>query len=129
MRPKRRVALAAIAATIWTAVASAASAQAPTPPSGQTPAPAVPPARTPDRFRLVLNACYWPQALSFSDSRTLTEFAEQTTISTSYEGGTGFGPDLAVQVSLHRGLGVLVGYSYVSRDQTSHVDVSRPHPL
>ena len=32
-------------------------------------------------------------------------------------------------MSLFRGLGLLVGYSHVSRDVTGHVDVSRPHPL
>ena len=32
-------------------------------------------------------------------------------------------------MSLFRGLGVLVGYSYVSRDLSGTVEVSRPHPL
>ena len=32
-------------------------------------------------------------------------------------------------MSLFRGLGLLVGYSYVSRDVTGEVEVSRPHPL
>ena len=69
----------------------------------------------PSRFRLVLNASFWPTKTSFSDSRTFTEYAEQTTIHTSYEAGSGFGPDAAVQVSLFRGLGLLVGYSHFSR--------------
>jgi hypothetical protein len=81
------------------------------------------------RFRLVLNASVWPASTTFADSRTLTEYVEETTIRASYEAGTGFGPDIALQVSVFRGFGVLVGYSRASRDLTGQVDVSRPHPL
>jgi hypothetical protein len=120
LRLDQRLALAALAAA---ALAASAPARA------QTPAPT--PARTaaPDRVRLVLNAAFWPTRTTFSDSQTLTEYAEQTTIRTRYEAGTGFGPDVAVQASLFRGLGLLVGYSRSSRDVTATVDVSRPHPL
>lgn len=118
MRLDQRLTLAALAASVLAASAPAARAQAPAP---------KPPA--PDRVRVVLNAAFWPTKTTFSDSRTLTEYAEQTTIRTSYEAGAGFGPDAAVQVSLYRGFGLLVGYSYGSRDVTGQVDVSRPHPL
>jgi hypothetical protein len=123
-RPERGFALAALA-TALTASASPARAQAPAP----KPASVAAPARVPDRFRVVLNASFWPTKTSYSDSRTFTEYAEPTTIRTSYEAASGFGPDVALQVSLFRGLGVLVGYSHVSRDVTGTVDVSRPHPL
>jgi hypothetical protein len=119
LRLDRRLAFAALATAALAASAPAARAQAPAPP----------PAKTPDRVRLVVNAAFWPSGPSFSDSQTLTEYAEQTTIRTSYEAGSGFGPDLAVQVSLFRGLGLLVAYSRSSRDVTATVDVSRPHPL
>jgi methionine-rich copper-binding protein CopC len=122
-RLDRRFALAALAAAAVAASASPAHAQT------ATPKPAAPVTAAPDRFRLVLNASFWPMKTSFSDTRTLTEYAEQTTIQTSYDANTGFGPDVALQVSLFRGLGLLVGYSYVSRDVTGQVDVSRPHPL
>jgi hypothetical protein len=129
MRLERGLALAVLAATALMASASPARAQA-TPPKPAKPAPsAAAPAPVPDRVRLVLNASFWPAKTSFSDSRTLTEYAEQTTIRTSYEAASGFGPDVALQVSLFRGLGVLVGYSHVSHDVTGTVDVSRPHPL
>jgi hypothetical protein len=121
MRLDKRLPLTALALA---ALASAARAQAPAP-SPAPPAPAV----APHRVRVVLNASFWPTKTTFSDSRTLTEYAEQTTIRTSYEAGAGFGPDAAVQVSLYRGFGILVGYSYGSRDVTGQVDVSRPHPL
>jgi hypothetical protein len=81
------------------------------------------------RVRLVLNASLWPSGASYGDSRILTEYAEQTTIGTSHETASGFGPDLALQVSLFRGLGILVGYSHHTCDVTGTVDVSRPHPL
>jgi hypothetical protein len=123
-RLERRLALAALAAALVATSASHARAQA-TPPMPATPAAAA----VPSRVRLVLNASFWPAKTSFSESRTFTEYAEQTTIRTSYEAGTGFGPDMALQVSLFRGLGLLVGYSHASRDVAGQVDVSRPHPL
>ena len=78
---------------------------------------------------MILNGAFWTSGPSFSDSQAYTEYAEQTTLHTQYDVGSGFGPDLNVQVSLFRGLGVLVGYSVVSRDIDGTVEVSRPHPL
>jgi hypothetical protein len=83
----------------------------------------------PVRFRLVLNGTYSVSGPSYSDSRQLPEYAETTTIRTSYEASGAFGPDAALQVTLFRGLGLLVGFSSLSRDVTGSVDVSRPHPL
>ncbi len=121
IRLDRRLTLAAIAAVSVTTSASSATAQAVA--AEPTPAPA------PDRFRLAVNVSFWLTEPSFSDSRTLTEYAEQTTIRVSYEAGTAFGPDIALQVSLYRGFGVLVGYASAKRDLTGQVEVSRPHPL
>jgi len=126
IRLEKRFALAVVAAAVVTASASSALAQVETAPRLGKPAA---PAHAPDFIRIVLNASFWPVKTAFSDSRTFTEYAEQTTIRTSYEAGSGFGPDVALQVSLFRGLGLLVGYSYASRDVTGQVDVSRPHPL
>jgi hypothetical protein len=126
MRLDRRLALAALAVAGVTASAPSARAQA----TNRKPAkPAVRAPAVPERVRLVLNASFWPTKTSYSDTRTLTEYAEQTSIRTSYEAGTGFGPDVALQVSLFRGVGLLVGYSRASRDVTGQVEVSRPHPL
>ena len=84
----------------------------------------------PARFRIVLNGAFWlGSSPSFGGTRTIEEYAEQTTIRTSYETGSAFGPDLAVQASLYRGLGLRVGYSLASRDQSGTVEVSRPHPF
>ncbi len=91
--------------------------------------PAKTPAKVPDRVRVVVNAAFWPGGPNYSDTQTFPEYAETTTIHASYDAGSAFGPDLAVQVSLHRGLGALVGYSHSSRDVAGTVNVSRPHPL
>jgi len=124
MRLEARLALAALAAALVATSASPARAQAPpAKPAASAAAPA------PSRIRLVLNASFCPTKTSFSDSRTFTEYAEQTTLHTSYEAGSALGPDAAVQVSLFRGLGLLVGYSHVSRDVSGQVEISRPHPL
>jgi hypothetical protein len=126
MQLARRLDLALLTA-LAVAAASPAGAQAT---ASKAPKPAASAAAPrPDRFRLVLNAAFWPTRTTYSDSRTFAEYAEETTIRTSYEAGSGFGPDAALQVSLFRGLGILVGYSHVSRDVTGQVDVSRPHPL
>jgi len=100
------------------------------------PTPAKPPAasRAPaapaaTRFRLVLNFAVTPGTTSYEDVRTPVEYAETGAIRTSYEAGTGLGPDVALQVSLYRGLGLLAGYSHITRDATGTVDVTRPHPL
>jgi hypothetical protein len=119
LRLDRHTALVALGAAALAACAVPARAQSPAPP----------PAPGPDRVRLVLNAAFWPTQTSYSDTRTFTEYAESTTLRASYEADTAFGPDGALQVSLFRGLGVLVGYSRVRRDVTGSVDVSRPHPL
>lgn len=101
-------------------LASSAAAQAPA-----TPAPAPVAAR----FRLVLDAAFGLSQPGFSDTRTLTEYAEQTTIRTSSEAGTAFGADASLQVSVYRGLGILLGGFRLERDVTGTVEVSRPHPL
>ena len=118
-RLDRGSALAALATCALAAVAPAARAQQ----------PAAPPAKVPDRVRVVVSGAFWPSGPGYSDTQTFPEYAETTTIHTSYDAGSAFGPDLAVQLSLHRGLGLLVGYSHSSRDVAGTVNVSRPHPL
>jgi hypothetical protein len=126
-RLERRLAVAALTAAVVAASAPLARAQAPAPKPPRSAAPAAAP--VPDRFRLVLNVSFWPTKATYAESRTFPEYAEETSIHTSYEAGSGFGPDGALQVSLFRGLGLLVGYSHVSRDVSGQVEVSRPHPL
>jgi hypothetical protein len=139
-RPVARLVAAAIAAAVLSLVPAGASAQAktPPPPLGKPGAKGAPAASKPSsgpagpaetRFRLVLNFAVAPGTTSYEDVRTPVEYAETSTIRTSYEAGTGLGPDVALQVSLYRGLGLLAGYSHITRDATGTVDVARPHPL
>ena len=93
------------------------------------PAPAKPKGPAETRVRLVLDAVFLPSSLDYSSVSTPTAYAEQATIRSSYEAAAGFGPGAALQLSLYRGLGLLAGYSHVTRDVTGTVDVSRPHPL
>lgn len=129
--------LALLALGLALAWPTSALAQAQPPPPGKPgargrPAPtarSAEPEPSPTRFRLVLNFAGSFGTVSYSDVRTPVEYAEEATIRSSYEAGSGLGPDLALQVSVYRGLGVLFGYTYVTRDVTGTVDVSRPHPL
>lgn len=131
----RRLGPQALAAAFVIAFAAPAQPQTPVAPGkpGAKGRPATPakapagPAET--RFRLVLNGSLAPSGQSYDDVRTPVAYAEPSTIRTGYETGTGFGFGAAIQASVYRGLGVLVGYSLVSRDTTGSVDVSRPHPL
>jgi len=131
----RRLGPQALAAAFVIAFAAPAQPQTPATPGkpgakGRPAAPATAragPAET--RFRLVLNGSLAPSTQSYNDVRTPIAYAEPSTIRTGYETGTGFGFDAAIQASFYRGLGVLVGYSLVTRDTTGSVDVSRPHPL
>jgi hypothetical protein len=116
MRPHPRFALAFAAAVVASASSVLAQAQTPKPVP-----PASPPAAVvPDRVRLVLNAAFWPTKTSYSDSQTLTEYAEQTTIRTSYEGAR-LRPDSVGRAC--SGARLLVGYYAPTRRR---VDVSRP---
>jgi hypothetical protein len=90
---------------------------------------AAPGGLAPARFRVVLNGTYSVTGPSYSDARQIPEYAETTTIRTSYEAKGAFGPDAGLQVSLFRGLGLLVGFSTIDRDVSGTVEVSRPHPL
>jgi hypothetical protein len=150
-RAAARVAVAAVVTLFGLGVVPVAFAQTPpaappatppaTPTKPATPAPGTPatkPAAKPPakrkkpavtRFRLVANFNAMPTSLNYDDVRTSTVYAETQTISTSDEAGTGLGGDGALQVSLYRGLGLLAGYSYGTRDVSGTADISRPHPL
>jgi hypothetical protein len=81
------------------------------------------------RVRVVLNAMGSFTKASFGDTRNYTEYAETTTIDTSYSTQAGFGPDLALQLRIHGGIGLLVGYSFASRSEAGQFDAQRPNPL
>jgi len=144
-RAAARVVVPAVVTLLSLGVVPVALAQAPKPPATPTkpatPAPGAPapkPAAKPPakrkkppetRFRLVANFDVMPGSLSYDDQRATTVYAETQTIRTSYEAGSGLGGDGALQVSLYRGLGLLAGYTYGTRDVSGTADVTRPHPL
>lgn len=141
-RLARRLAVRLLMVALVIAPPSAASAQQEKPPQpapqkpGARGKPATPPAKSTapgapaaTRVRLVLDAVLLPSSLAYSSVSTPIEYAEPSSIRSSYEAGTGFGPGVALQVSLHGGLGLLAGYTRVHRDVTGTLDVSRPHPL
>jgi hypothetical protein len=125
-----------LAAALLLATPCVALGQTPPPPKGKPGArgisaarAATPAAPAETRVRLVLDAVFLPSSLDYSSLSTPTAYAEPSSIRTSYEAGSGFGPGAALQVSLYRGFGILAGYSKVTRDVTGTLDVSRPHPL
>jgi hypothetical protein len=135
-KPARRLAPGLLTAALVAALPVFVLAQEP-PPQGKpgargisaAPLPAEPAAAAVTRVRLVLDAVVLPSSLDYSSVSTPMAYAETATIRSSYEAGTGFGPGVALQVSLYRGFGILAGYSRASRDVTGTLDVSRPHPL
>lgn len=135
-RPARRPAPHLLTAALLIALPSVAVGQA-QPPKGKpgargvsaAPASTGPAAPAATRFRLVLDAVVLPSSLDYSSVSTPLAYAETATIRSSYEAGTGFGPGVALQVSLYQGFGILAGYSRATRDVTGSLDVSRPHPL
>ena len=135
-RPARRPTPHLLTAALLIALPSVALGQTP-PPTGKlgargisaAPAPAKPAAPAEARVRLVLDAVILPSSRDYASLSTPLAYAEPSTIRTSYEAGTAFGAGAALQVSLYRGLGLLAGYSRVTRDVTGTLDVSRPHPL
>jgi len=90
---------------------------------------AEPPSTLPDRLRLVFNGSASFASLSFSDSRQYVEYAETAVVHSSYSVKTRFGPEVALQLKLYRGLGLLVGYSLSSHGETGAFDAQSPHPL
>ena len=133
----RRLAFAAAAlTTVLGLQPPSALAQATTPPPRppSRPGPAGKPGAAPRapgeaRFRLVLDFAALPGSTNYGDVRTSTVYAESSQTTTSYTAATGLGGAVALQASLYRGLGLLVGYSHISRDTTGSLDVNRPHPL
>jgi len=88
------------------------------------------PASLPGRVRIAVDGGFWGAKPSFGDTRQYAEYAETSTVRTTYAvSGAGVGPDLSLQLRLYRGFGVLVGYSRTSRDESGHFDAQRPHPL
>lgn len=81
------------------------------------------------RFRAILNGAFAPTSLSYSETRSFTEFAEPGTLAASYKDDPAPGLDLGLQYNFTKHLGVLAGFSRVSRSGGGSFSASLPHPL
>src|SRR5262245_29106550 len=87
------------------------------------------PAAAADRVRIVLNGVWNPAPAGFTTTRTFTEYVETGSLSTRYEAKGVVGPDIGVQVTLFRQLGVYAAYASATRDETGSFEAAYPHPL
>jgi hypothetical protein len=87
------------------------------------------PAAAADRARIVLNGTWNPAPADFTTTRSFTEYVETGSLSTRYSAKDVFGPDIGVQVTLFRQLGVYAAYALATRDQTGSFEAAYPHPL
>lgn len=81
------------------------------------------------RFRAILNGAFAPTSLSYDETRRFTEFAEPGTLDASYKDDPAPGLDLGLQYNFTKHLGVLAGFSRVSRSGGGTFSASLPHPL
>lgn len=82
-----------------------------------------------DRVRIILNGAYSSAPAGFSETRTFTEFVETATVTSQFDAGSAFSPDVGVQVQFHKKLGAFVAFTSASRDETGTFEASLPHPL
>lgn len=81
------------------------------------------------RFRAILNGAFAPASLSYNETRKFTEFAEPGTLDASYKDDPAPAFDLGLQYNVTKHLGVLAGFSRVSRSGGGSYAASLPHPL
>jgi hypothetical protein len=81
------------------------------------------------RVRVLVNASYNLDGLSFSDSSTFTSFVEEGVSTRDYDGGKGFVFEAGAIVGLWRGLGVLGSFEIYESDLEGTYEESLPHPL
>ena len=86
-------------------------------------------AATAGEVRIFLNGLYNLSSLKYSDSRTVTEFAETGSLDTSYEGKKGPGVEGGFQYNFTRSLGAAASFAWLGRDATASYSASLPHPL
>ncbi len=99
-------------------------------PLATTPAPFVRKAPgPPHRLRIDLGGAFALAPAGFSESRRITQFAEEGRIDTAYsgKGGPGFDAGLLYRVTRH--IGAAVAFSAVSTDESGTFTASLPHPL
>ena len=79
--------------------------------------------------RLFLNGIYNVSSLTYSDSRTFTEFIEEGTLETEYEAKSAFGFEGGLQYNFIKHLGLAASFATLTRGSTGSWSASLPHPL
>jgi opacity protein-like surface antigen len=90
---------------------------------------ATPPAHAAGKARLFVNGAFSATSLSFDETRSFTEFAEQGTIATTYKEKTGPGFELGLQYNFSRHFGLAASFYVTSRDGSASYVAALPHPL
>jgi hypothetical protein len=86
------------------------------------------PARSQD-ITISLNGAFDAASLSWSQSRTFTEYLEDARYDVRYDAEAAPGFDVGIQVALFSGVGPVLSLSQVSRDVTGSLDATIPNPL
>jgi hypothetical protein len=103
-------------------------------PVQREPAPARPQATRVDvdarpRVKLELDGAFGATSSTFTESRPITEFAEDGVINTDYKGKAGPGFEIGIQFRFTRNLGVNAAFGLLNRDEEATFDARLPHPL
>jgi len=88
-------------------------------------------ARAADEKRFTLSAygVFAATSTDYHATRTFDAFAEEGSITTDYEGGTGPGGEIGITWSFSKNFGVSLAGTFVTRDATATYTANVPHPL
>lgn len=81
------------------------------------------------RFRLILNGSYDSESLTYSTTRSFTEFVESGSNTGKFSVGSGIGFDGGVQFNVLTHVGIMASVTRYARDQTGAYEAALPHPL
>jgi hypothetical protein len=81
------------------------------------------------RFTLSAYGVFAATSTDYQGSRTFDAFAEEASITTDYEGGTGPGGEIGLTWSFSKNFGVSLAGTFVTRDATATYTAHIPHPL
>jgi hypothetical protein len=91
--------------------------------------PAAAQVETPSRARLFVNGAFSLGGLDYSETRSYTLFAEESTLDADYTADSAPGFELGLRYNFRRGLGAEVAFSKTDRDGSVVVQTGLPHPF
>jgi opacity protein-like surface antigen len=80
-------------------------------------------------FTLSLNGVFAPSSVTYDSVRTFNAFAEEGSITTTYDAGSGPGFEAGLVWNFSKSLGIGLSGGVVSRDTGADYDARVPHPL